>query len=573
MIKVSKSIIYLGLATGVFTSSCNRDFLNEEAITIYTPENSLQNASQFQTAINNLYNGVRNIHYGNDINLDAYFGLFYATDFAYNATDYAPAAKLNEYEATMLPSYTVPQEIWTLMYKIITNANVVINRVGSSESLSDDERNKFLGEALFFRAYSYNMLANLYGGVPLELDGQTVPRFDYTRATRAEVYQQCRIDFETAISMLKNIEQVRDGEVNKQIAQHYLAETLISLGDHEAAVTAATEVINHSGLHLMTERFGRRLNDLPKNDVYRDLFEYGNQNYSSGNREGLWTLQSTFNNTASVGDRLVWAIVPALGSLALPSSVDPGRTSRLFLNGLFNDEVSLRGVGWIRPTSHFLYTVWSDKNDIRNSPANIVRDFRIEGVPTSSPHYGKWYVADGYKAQVLPVEFRDTIRSFYPVIRKTTVSRGDFPAPYLNGTPAPFGGSQLRNENFTWRAKYVARLAETYLLRAEAYLAMGNTGLAAQDINLIRARSKAGSVAAAQIDIDFILDERLRELYAEEFRVVTLGRLNRRYNRVSRYNPLSGLTIKEYHNLWPIPQNEITQNTDAVIDQNPGYRN
>src|SRR3954467_12358757 len=82
--------------------SCKKSFLDEEPLSIYTPDNSLQTAAQFQQAINNVYNGVRNIFMGN-INLDSYFGLYYATDFAFNGTDYDPAAKLNAYKATMVP--------------------------------------------------------------------------------------------------------------------------------------------------------------------------------------------------------------------------------------------------------------------------------------------------------------------------------------------------------------------------------------------------------------------------------------------------------------------------------------
>src|SRR5688572_25871943 len=156
MKKILFSIYILTLGT-VF--SCSKSFLDEEPQSIYTPDNSLQTPAQFQQAINNVYNGVRNIYMGN-INLDTYFGLYYATDFAFNATDYEPAAKLNAYKATMVPSYFIPQNIWTAYYKIITNANLVIARVPDATQLSDAERNSFLGQALFFRAWSYKILAN-----------------------------------------------------------------------------------------------------------------------------------------------------------------------------------------------------------------------------------------------------------------------------------------------------------------------------------------------------------------------------------------------------------------------------
>jgi starch-binding outer membrane protein, SusD/RagB family len=526
MKKITLSIYILLMGTALF--SCKKSFLDEEPQSIYTPENSLQTAAQFQQAINNVYNGIRNIYMGNmnvSSALDTYFGLYYATDFAFNATDYDPAAKLNAYKATMVPSYFIPQNIWTVSYKIITNANLIISRVPEASQLSAAEKNSFLGQALFFRAYAYNFLANLYGGVPLELNELTEPRYDYVRASRDEVYQQCKKDLQQAAGLLKNINEVSDGVVNKQIANHVLTEVLISLKDYDGAIASASSVISYSGVSLMTNRFGRRANTA--GDVYRDLFEYNNQNYSTGNREGLLVIQTALNNLASVGDQTAWAVVPGINSLRIVETTTKTKTNVLY-NGNFVDSICSYGIGWIRPTSHFLYEIWTP-GDIRNSSYNIVRDIRISGVPSTSPDYGKWYVKDGYKAKTLPADYRDTIRNFYPVIRKGSPSAGDFvsvagPAAQTN-TMNPFGGFLLNNNARLFMQKYMARLAETYLLRAEAYLGKSQPQKAADDINVLRTRASATQATAAEMNMDYILDERLRELYLEEFRAVTLTRL------------------------------------------------
>lgn len=561
-------IYFLGISAAL--SSCSKSFLDEDPLSIYTPENSLQTSIQYQQATNNLYNGVRNIYMGN-INLDTYFGMYYATDFAYNATDYDPAAKLNAYKATMVPSYFIPQGIWTAYYKIITNANLIISQLNKSTQLSEADKNSFLGQALFFRAYSYNVLGNLFGGVPIELNELSGPRYDYVRASREAVYEQCKKDLQQAISLLSNINQVPDGTVNKQIAQHVLTEVLISLKDYDGAITSASAVINYPGLSLMNSRFGRRAN-LP-GDAYRDLFEYNNQNYSSGNHEGLLVMQTTLNNSASVGDQTAWAVVPSLTGIRIVESTTKTKMSILF-NAKFVDSVSSNGIGWIRPTSHFLYEIWTP-GDIRNSSYNIVRDIRISGVPATSPDYGKWYVKDGYKDKVQPADFRDTIRNFYPVIRKASPSAGDFISvagpSILTNVTNPFGGLLLNGASRLFMQKYMARLAETYLLRAEAYLGKGEKQKATDDINVLRSRAQTTPASVAEMNMDYLLDERLRELYMEEFRAVTLTRLGLLYDRDKRYNPKSGLTIEAYHNLWPIPATEITQNTGAVLGQNNGY--
>jgi starch-binding outer membrane protein, SusD/RagB family len=557
---------------GISPMSCKEvEFLKEEGLDFYSPDNSLETNPQFQLAINFLHNRLRHIAFGG-IDLDSYFALRYATDFAVNATDYNPAVKLNDYKNTMVPTFGPPQIIWQNVYQIISNANVIIDRAPLSTKLSDADKKSFRAQALFFRAWGYNMLANLYGGVPLIIEEIKVPRRDFVRASREAVYNQCKTDLLEAIAGLADIDKVKDGALNKQAAQHILAEVYISLKQYDEAIKVATEVINHPAVGLMTTRFGRR-KDQP-GDVYRDLFELGNQNRNSGNREGLYVIQSDYLNPASTQrDAMQWAIMPLMQSVTIKSSLDGKSVSAI--KGP-NEKWSGRGVGWMKPTSFVLYTIWEGgKNDIRNSEYNIIRDFQIDGVPTNSPDYGKWYVKDGYKAKT--TTFADTIRNWFPILKKNTVSAGDFPDAYFQkdaaGNPlvSPLGGKLLINASDLFRDNYLIRLAETYLLRAEAYIRKGDNANAAIDLNRVRARAKTFPITAADVNIDFLLDERMRELYSEEFRMVTLTRMGKLYDRTKKYNEKSGLTIEQYHNLWPIPFSEINRNVYAVIEQNPGY--
>ncbi len=150
------------------------------------------------------------------------------------------------------------------------------------------------------------------------------------------------------------------------------------------------------------------------------------------------------------------------------------------------------------------------------------------------------------------------------------------------------------------------RLAETYLVRAEAYYWKGDLASAAADINVVRQRAGAQPIDASDVTIATILDERNRELYYEEFRKVELTRMaylfaqtgkpdykgrtynmndfstkNFWYDRIMDvtefYNKgkhtLHGdeYTMSPYHVLWPIPQSAINANVSAHINQNLGY--
>jgi hypothetical protein len=103
---------------------------------------------------------------------------------------------------------------------------------------------------------------------------------------------------------------------------------------------------------------------------------------------------------------------------------------------------------------------------------------------------------------------------------------------------------------------------------------LGKTAEAAADINLIRNRANAKPIVAAQATIDYICDERARELWGEEQRWITLHRMGNLVERTRKYNSnpyYPGLNIQDNNNLFPIPQKAIDNNIGAVIEQNPGY--
>ena len=90
-------------------------------------------------------------------------------------------------------------------------------------------------------------------------------------------------------------------------------------------------------------------------------------------------------------------------------------------------------------------------------------------------------------------------------------------------------------------------------------------------LNTVRSRSNASEITAADVSIDFILDERVRELLTEEHRRYTLLRVNRWLERTRAHNPQSAPFITEREQLLPIPQVVIDTNIDRVLPQNPGY--
>ncbi|MGV8137019.1 MAG: RagB/SusD family nutrient uptake outer membrane protein [Mangrovibacterium sp.] len=565
---MKKNIIAFILAFIVFTSCNENKFLEEDPLSIYTADISLETSSDYQAAVNYLYNRTRYVIFQMDP--DSRFAFWYATDLAFCSAD---VNKLNTYKATMIPTFSVVSNMWRYTYVIVNQANLILTRIENAD-LTETEKNAFRGEALFFRAFAYRILANLYGGVPLILEEITAPRRDFVRAARDEVYTQCKSDLTEAVSLLANIDEVEDGKISKQMAQHLLSEIYISLGDNDQAITTASAVISYPAMALMTSRFGSKADEV--GSPFSDLFKVNNQNRSSGNTESLWVIQYDYLNVASAtNDQRCWTHLPFYQNITI--TVDDVKTTAF--KGV-TAEKGGRGVAWMQPTAHVCDEIW-EEGDLRNASYLIVRDVKIDN--EASPAYGKWFVADGYSVQA------NRVRNWFPFFMK--VASGYVPEDYYqkdsNGEPLLTGlGEHLvtNSGNSSFRDLYLFRLAETYLLRAEAYINKGNQKDAAADINTVRARSQAQLVDESDVDIDYILDERLRELTFEELRMCTLCRMGKLVERTQKYNSTylandgsaaeaSGKSMQDYHNLWPIPYSEIERNIYGNIEQNPGYVN
>lgn len=133
-----------------------------------------------------------------------------------------------------------------------------------------------------------------------------------------------------------------------------------------------------------------------------------------------------------------------------------------------------------------------------------------------------------------------------------------------------FGKEENLQLTGAYKDRMKFRLAETYLLLAEAYLRQDMPDKAADAVNEVRRRAKVSDVSDEEMTMDFLLDERIRELYGEESRRFTLIRTGKLLERVRKYNPEARDLIQDFHVLWPIPQ-AIRDANVGNFPQNPGY--
>ncbi len=528
-----------------FLSSCNDDFLNEKPLSSLSTDIVLTSKSGFENALTALHYAAREELVMED-NHDYHFTMHSGTDIA--TTGQEDARPFRNYVTYLNPNANTVVKHWQWAYRLmLVRANTIIvyaNRPELQGIWADDsEKNAILAEARFFRAYTHNLLANLYGGVPIVDTIYSGPKTDFVRNTRREVYESARKDLEFASEWLPTtVEKSKEGRIVKAAADHLLTEVYISLGEYDKAIESASKIIGSGLYKLMDERFGSE-KDLP-GDAYSDLFRYGNQNRSSGNMETIYVWQFEDQTPGGSGTSGGNNILRGWGPWYINLRDPAGQAGMIIVDSLG------RGVGLTRPTTYFLYDLWKGNwnNDIRNSPHNIRRTMYYTN-PASA-----WF-----RQPVEPKTTRlDTMQNLYPTLRKI---EGKVP---LNGNV---------NSGRTFTDFIVYRLAETYLLRAEAYLRKNDLRKAADDINIVRARAKASLISPDDVTLDYLLDERARELIVEEPRRRTLIRTGKLVERVRKYNMREDTrsTIQDYHELFPIPQTAIDANFSAVLEQNPGY--
>ena len=587
-----KKYLILSMFAAFLLTGCNEDkFLEEKPLDFNSASNSYETAADYDAAITELYFLTRE---------EFYTTYDRTTDLSKFADMWITADPLkSNVVADLSPSGAMAKFYWDENYKLIAQANTVIGRLPNSSKLTDDEKKVYEAKARFFRALAYRTLVLLYGDVPLQLEEVSTPKTDYVRESKDKVKAQVVEDLEFAAANLPEINTVKDGEISKPAANMLLAEMYLATGDNDKAINAASAVINNPNLALMKNRFGSQAKE--DGDVFYDLFRPNNQNRASGNTEGIWVIQFETNIEGGGNNTShhFWDPGSFWGERFFAPQVDkfqlikPDGTRLQLFDWPIGDMTGGRGIGTHYATNHLYNEIWADDfDDMRNSEYNWPRRFKIHrtNVLDDNPEL-KAAMPDGYfdlENTVLPDGW-SMETGFAGGVAATTQLPNRFMCGYSTKMTTPFHHPDAQYQNKetyqlagtggkTYTDQYFFRLAEAYLLRAEAYVNKGDKNKAADDINELHKRANAKPCTADQMNLDYILDERLRELTCEEKRRLTLSRVGKLAERIKKYNPYFSAAYsadnKDYDahfDLLPIPLSAIQANKDAKLEQNPGY--
>src|SRR5213596_2168068 len=520
--------------------------LNEDVISGLTP-GAYGTEAAFQALVNATYEPLRSFWAQERGFTVSEFG----TDIYTKGAD-GSYKFINDYTSQLNPTVDYFSGTWNDFYRAINTANAAIGQAHVVQMDSSVKAQR-LAEVRFLRALYYFVLVQMYGPLPLQLTETTTPSTEFTRVPVDTVYEQILNDLRYAEANLGYVTK-EYGRVTKGAVQHLIAKVYLTrLRDtnavaDEAAKRQAGDFANAADYALRVINSGQ-YQLLP---TFADVFAFNNER----NAEVIWSIQYTMD----------------------PLTTGPGNTGHLYflmeydvLPGMLRDIANGRPFKRFRPTRFFL-SLYDLTKDGRYD-AQFKRVWyanNIGTIPRDSTGALKFQLGD--TAVYVSTTNDDTVPRRYRVYTPKTYSSRIFPS--LNKFEDPF--RLAVNDTRGSRDYLLFRLAETYLIAAEALMRDGRPAEGLPYINAVRRRAAIPGhetemeLTVGQLTLDEILNERARELTGEMQRWFDLVRTHSLVSRVKLYNPDGGPNIKAFHVLRPIPQIQIDR-TSTPYPQNPGY--
>ena len=537
-------IILVCVASTTFLLSCSSDFLDEEKI-VSPPINSyFKTEKGYKDLVNSNYTFTRSLFAGG--NNFAPLVLF-GTDLWTNGSD-GTFLEFNAYNSGIQPANPVLWNLWSPFYQGIAACNTAISRAGEVEEMSESEVNAKVAESYFLRAWYYHILVVHFGGVPLIKEEVTEVTTTATRATEAEVYAQIVQDLLFAEQNLPEA-QGEFGRATKPAAQALLARVYLTLGQNINAAEYAEKVINDYSFELLSD--------------YSRLWDVDNR----VNSEVIWSIQfSQDERLNGAGNAYFLYFTPRY-------DLQPGMT-----RALENDRPWPRFVA----TRFYLDLLASNRENDSRFAKSWKTAWIANNESTLKENMQIGDTAFIYVPWDIPADEEQELEQRYGVFDINDLYNGEIPTgsrelfPHMRKYKDPLRPSI--NSGIGTKNVIEIRLAEMHLIAAEAHMKEGNNPEAVEHINVVRRRAAwpdkvaEMEITEAQLNIDFILDERALELGAERLRWSDLKRTGKLIERVKLYNTLGRNNVEEKHLLRPIPSNMIDRLTNREeFQQNPGY--
>lgn len=629
---------------------CSDGFLEQDPLSFYEPATTYSTEAGLQAALAQCDKQLKTYRIDGNWNNVGIFTNYLMSDVGmYAKTDMGGGFQDN-FDAKLTPTSGMAgggdgnymQRFWDQGFSMVKYANTILSYIDQVKGLDDATRDAYKGRAYFHRAYAYYNLALQFGDIPLVTKLISVPKRNYTSTSKEAIFKMLVHDLEFAVQHVPaQAKMSYVGQVNQEGCMHLLVKCYLVVGEYAKAEAMATDLINNHGLKLMTENFGtwqpsgaESTWKVTRNVVW-DLHRTPNI-ADPANKETIMMISNSNDQ-----DFTTYNVMRACfahwsnGIIRDPHGLGGPGQNIARNNGDYNAELDWvraagRGIAVNRTSYYYNKTIWNydgetDWQDLRHNREvgnwMEMEDFKYNN--KKSDFYGKNYQLYATEDYVDPsnpskvlvhkgdILCSDTIRSWYPT---PLYQLYILDTPNENNMGAnQFQGASGKGANGDM---YLFRLAETYLLRAEARLYQKNAAGAAEDVNAVRKRANAKKMYTT-VNIGDIMAERARELYLEEFRQAEMVRVswclarsgvadewgntydlntwdkqegtdlsggsywyrrcttynvfNRPYGKGQQGNQTFEYKVNKHNLFWPVPNSAITANNKGQLRQNFGY--
>lgn len=549
---MKKIILFLGVIAVSF-SSCS-DYIEEESLSNVSADETYKTAAGFQLLVNANYAWLKGI-YGGDP------WLFCAGTDMYAEGRSPEPAGLSQY-TQLIPSSDGVGQLYNSCYQAIQSVNKTI--FYSAITAQTSNLNTLVGEARFLRANAYFLLVQTYGGVPIVDDNITAAVLTFDRNSAEEVYAKIIEDLESALLAVGT--GAYTGRINKRAVQDLLAKVYLTRGyetfgaasDFTTAATYADAAISGQALNLAFDQLFKPGNDLNAETIFSVQYDKN----------------SVSTSPTTLGNKQFYYFSSYLGGAETNGNA-PMRSYNLCPTGYTLNLYTKGDLRWESTFMNLVYENYYDFFRVADKSNLKIRHFYEPSWFTLADR-SAWQTANASKWIAGATVARNYHNFGTYAAENTLTLNTDYATIPVKKFDDPDLTTPLSTGPVSTRDIILSRLSETYLVAAEAYLKAGDQSTGLNRLNEVRRRAGVANANLSDFNIDYILDERGRELLGEYHRWFDLKRTGTLVARASAYhyliNPSNftgvGGALKI---LRPIPQSAIDLNQNKSFPQNPAY--
>lgn len=508
-------------------------------------------AQGYESLRNAAYSSLRSIYGGDPWLFEGGTDLF--------ATGRTSVNVCNLYSNAYTSANDAVATFYTEHYKAISLANELIYWGND-----DATRKNVVAQARGLRALYYLNLVQQFGGVPLIKERVSGILESVERASTLDTYNYIISELESIAGGDDLVAEATDGTFNKRAANHYLAKAYLSRGyisndkqDFVKAISAAEAA--GAGQPLATE--------------YSTLFS----NAGEGNSEVLF---SVVYDLTTVEDKESGNKQQAHFGSYLNNASDGHKytsstlTPTLWMHEVFNTDTDNPSQDK-RYEATFMTELRQSYWDFYDESKKDVSPVKYYYCPSwELDNVDSWRAALPSRADAVVIELLPEGKNYNGVVTsyESKMEEDIFGLPCFRKFDDIENGKDVFSTTSSMRDIYLARLAETNLIAAEACIKSDNLSGALKYVNIVRSRANATLAQESEMNIDYILNERARELAGENHRWADLARTGKLAEYVEKYNPdISKGQITEKFYLRPIPLSAIELNPALKGHQNEGW--